>query len=119
MAIYKTMTEKYNNKTNRYFIDACDRLAREFCKTLDVSVHPEDSWWVSYGSVFAFQCGEMFTNAEEMMLAIEHKMTYEEWAEWYWEWIRSDDNGNPLPGRINLNSWLRGARYNDDKEKEQ
>lgn len=108
----------FTNTTNQHFIHACDLLALEFCRTLDVAYNSADCWWIDYGIGFAFQAGEMFADAGDMMLAIEHHMTYDQWAEWYWEWIKYDDNGNPLPGRINLNSWLMGARYNNDKEKE-
>lgn len=110
---------KSKNTTNQRFIHACDLLALEFCRTLDVAYDDADCWWVSYGNVFAFQAGEMFTNTEDMMLAIERRMTYEQWAAWYWQWVATDDDGDELPHRVNLNSWLMGARYNDDKEKEQ
>lgn len=116
--LYENEDHKFHNSFNCHFINACDQLAKEFCKTLDVSDHPGDAFWISYGVTFAFQCFEIFVNAEEMMLVIEHKMTYADFSEWYWEWVECDDDGNPLPGRISLNSWLMGARYNNDKEKE-
>lgn len=101
---------KFRNPVNGIFIRACGTLAKEFCDTLGVSDHKDDIHWVSYGNVFSFVGGEMFTNAEDVMLAIEHKMTYEEWAEWYYQWTDTDSDGNPLPNRVNLRSWLMGAR---------
>lgn len=101
---------KFSNPVNGIFIRACGTLAREFCETLGVSDHDSDIYWVSYGNVFSFVGGDMFTNAEDMMLAIEHKMTYEEWAEWYWQWTDTDDDGHQLPNRVNLRSWLSGLR---------
>lgn len=102
--------DKFSNPVNGIFIRACGTLAREFCETLGVSDHDSDIYWVSYGNVFSFVGGDMFTNAEDMMLAIEHKMTYEEWAEWYYQWTDTDDDSHQLPNRVNLRSWLRGLR---------
>ena len=104
------MTEKFTNCINLAFINACDKLALHFCSTLGVSASSSDTWWVSYGSLFCFLGGEMFINAEDMMLVIEHRMTWEDFSEWYWQWNDMDKDGNPLPNRVNLNSWLMGAR---------
>lgn len=106
------MTEKFTNRINLAFINDCDELALHFCSTLGVSPSSDDTWWVSYGGLFAFQCGEMFINAEDMMRVVEHRMTWEDFSEWYSQWTDydSDGNGNPLPNRVNLNSWLMGAR---------
>ena len=95
--------QKFSHIANVTFISACDNLAREFCDTLGISHRSDDCWWVSYGSVFAFQCGEMFTNAEDMMLVVEHRLTWEQWSEFYDQWTNSENH-------INLNSWLMGAR---------
>lgn len=97
------MIEKFTNSVNRDFMAACDRLAAHFCSTLGISASSDDVWWVSYGNVFAFQCGEMYTNAEDMMLVIEHRMTWEDYLEFYGQWIESEHH-------INLNSWLMGLR---------
>lgn len=104
------MIEKFTNSVNRDFMAACDRLAAHFCSTLGISASSSDAWWVSYGGLFAFQCGEMFIHAEDMMRVIEHRMTWEAFSEWYYQWNDMDKDGNPLPGRVNLNSWLMGAR---------
>lgn len=109
--------DKYVNPVNRHFVNACDLLAHEFCKALGLGWGPSDCWWVAYGGVYAFQGGEMFADAADMMLAVEHRMTYDEWCAWYREWVATDDDGNPLPGRINLDSWLMGARYRMDTDK--
>lgn len=101
---------KFKKLANRRFAASCERLAQAFCKTLDVTYHPDDCWWVSYGGVFAFQGGEMFADAGDMMLAIEFNMTYEQWSEFYDQWVNSE-------GKINLNSWLMGARCTDKTRK--
>lgn len=104
------MTEKFKNRINLTYINACNKLALHFCSTLGVSPSSDDTWWVSYGGLFAFQCGEMFIHAEDMMRVIEHRMTWEDFSEWYSQWTDYDSDGNPLPNRVSLNSWLMGAR---------
>lgn len=103
--------KEFDNPINKHFINACELLAQEFCKTLDVSYHKDDCHWVDYGNTFAFQAGEMFIDACDMMLVVENKMDYDAFSEWYYQWIAYDEKtGEPLPHRINLNSWLMGAR---------
>lgn len=77
------MIEKFTNSVNRDFMAACDRLAAHFCSTLGISASSSDAWWASYGGLFAFQCGEMFIHAEDMMRVIEHRMTWEDYIEFY------------------------------------
>ncbi len=95
--------EDYRQLANVNFIRACEGLARAFCDQLDISHRPENVWWIDYGGTFAFNCGEMFVNAADMMLVVEHKLTWEQFSEFYDQWVSSE-------GRINLNSWLMGAR---------
>lgn len=104
------MTEKFKNRINLTYINACNKLALHFCSTLGVSPSSDDTWWVSYGGLFAFQCVEMFIHAEDMMRVIEHRMTWEDFSDWYSQWTDYDSDGNPLPNRVSLNSWLMGAR---------
>ena len=52
-----------------------------------------------------------FLSPEDMVRIIEHRMTYDEYAEWR--------NANLDNGRyINLKSWLMGARHEMFKEEE-
>lgn len=108
--------DDFKNPVVRHFANACDLLAHEFCKRLGLDWGPGDCWWVAYGDVFAFQGGEMFASLADMALAVEHGMNFDEWSAWYWEWVKTDDDGNPMPGRINLNSWLMGARHKDNTD---
>ena len=103
------MKKQYQHPVNKLFASACDILATEFCRTLGISDSPGDIYWISYGNVLSFLGGDMFTNAEDMMLVIENEMSWDDYSEWYWQWIDADD-GNPLPNHVNLNSWLMGAR---------
>lgn len=99
------------------FKNACDVLGVAFCRQLDVSSHKDDAWWVDYGSTFAFGAGEMFVSAEEMMLVLEHNMTYDDFSDWYWRWCDFDPKTcERKPGRINLRSWLMGARYDNEDD---
>lgn len=105
------------------FKTACDDLAKAFCKQMDVDY--KDSWWVGEvpGDIFCFLVGEMFTNATDMVLAIEHKMSFDEFYAFYQQWTDHDfDTGEPNPNSVNLRSWIMGARpklLNDkDNDKE-
>lgn len=95
---------------SRAFLSACEGLAEAFCRQLGVSGGRDDAWWITPGEMFAFQAGQMFTGAEEMLLALEHGMDYGAWSEWYWQWTECGDDGGRRPGSINLRSWLMGAR---------
>lgn len=35
--------KEFDNPINKHFINACELLAQEFCKTLDVSYHKDES----------------------------------------------------------------------------
>lgn len=97
------------------FKTACDELAEAFCGQLGVD--HRDSWWVAdvHGDVFCFLAGEMFTNCEDMVLAIEHRLTFDEFHDFYQQWTDHDfETGEPNPNAINLRSWIRGARPKTD-----
>lgn len=105
------MTQKHRHKASIAFISACEQLARAFCDTLGISRHSDGCWWVDYGGTFAFQCGEMFAGAEDMMLVIENGMSWEDFVEWYYQFYDFDhETLEQKPNRINLRSWLMGAR---------
>lgn len=100
------------------FKTACNDLAKAFCKQMDVDY--KDSWWVAdeQGGVFCFLDGEMFTNCEDMVLTIEHRLSFDEFYAFYQQWIDHDfETGEPNPNSVNLRSWIKGARPKDLKDK--
>lgn len=103
------------------FRHACTMLAFAFLHHFGLSDSPDGAWWVGDepGDVFCFQGGDMFTNTPDMVLALEHKLSWEEWREWYWQAIETDENMNPLPNRINLRSWIMGARPKENQTSKQ
>lgn len=105
------MKKQYQHPVNKLFASACDILATEFCRTLGISDSPDDIYWISYGNVLSFLGGEMFINAEDMLLVIESGMEWDDFSEWYWQWNDFDhETFEQKPDRVNLRSWLMGAR---------
>ena len=93
------------------FKNACDELARQVNHCLFED--SRDFFWVAdcVGGSCVFDDTDFLTPAE-MVLILEHHLTYDEYAEWR--------DANLDDGRyINIKSWLMGARhYMLDKEKE-
>lgn len=104
------MSKPQQTAVTKMFRAACDMLAKEFCKQLVVSDDPDDAWWISYGTAFAFMAGEMFVDAEEMTLTIENGLDYDSFSKWYWQWHDYEGHGIRKPGRVNLRSWIMVAR---------
>lgn len=101
------------NAIKRY-VTACDELAVMFLGQLGLSDRKDyDWWWIEEpsGGILAFNAGEMFLNVEDVIRVIEAAMDYDSFMEWYGQWIDYDfDTGERKPHRINLRSWLMGAR---------
>lgn len=96
------------------YSDSCDRLARMFLEQLGMPDRKDyDWWWIDYpaGGMMTFNAGELFIAMEDIILAVEHAIGHDEFMEWYWQWNGHDfETGEPNPGRINMRSWLMGAR---------
>lgn len=97
------------------FRHACTMLAFAFLHHFKLSDSPDDAWWVGDepGDTFCFNGGDMFTNTTDMVLALEHNLTWKEWCRWYDAWTDKE-------GKINLRSWIMGARpehLNNNKTK--
>ncbi len=95
------------------FHKACNALAALVNKQLFADPDdPEDTgrtfYWIGdeIGGVCDYDDCDCL-NPTDMVLIVEHKMSYDEYAEWRNALLdRKDDE--PI---INLESWLRGARY--------
>ena len=92
------------------FHNACNLLATLVNEQL---FDGSRSWfWIGddVGGICDFEETD-FLSPEDMVRIIEHRMTYDEYAEWR--------NANLDNGRyINLKSWLMGARHEMFKEEE-
>lgn len=88
------------------FKNACDELARQVNHCLF-----EDScdwYWVANRVGGSCDFGDTdFLTPEEMVLILEHHLTYDEYADW------RDANINNIErkGFINLKSWIMGCRH--------
>lgn len=90
----------------------CQQLAVQFLWQLELSDAPDDYWWVADepGGVLCFMGGEIFVGMEEIILTLRHRLDFDTFHKWYSQWVATDFNGNMLPNRINLRSWINGAR---------
>lgn len=86
---------------------AADELAVIFLRQLGFGEEKGPHWWWvsdTAKDILCFNNGELYVSPEDMMLTIEHGLTFEQFDEWYWQWVEID-------GRcINLRSWIKGAR---------
>lgn len=90
------------------FWDACERLVEVTNKQLFGGIR--QTYWI--GGVCGGLCGfgTDFLSPEEMVLIIQYEVTYEQYVEW-----REANLANE--SKINLQSWLKGARHSMQKDK--
>lgn len=88
--------------------DACERLVEITNKQLFEG--SRQTYWI--GGVCGGLCGfgTDFLSPEEMVLIIQYEVTYEQYVEW-----REANLANE--SKINLQSWLKGARHSMQKDK--
>ena len=89
--------------------DACERLVKITNKQLFDGFR--STYWIGgvCGGLCCFDDTD-FLSPEEMALIIRHEVTYEQYAEW-----REANFANER--KINLQSWLKGARHSMQKDK--
>lgn len=82
----------------------CDTYAQLLIEKL--GLRKECSFWVSdeIGGTFAY--GDYYyLNMEEIVMLVDNCIGYDEFDEWYSQWTDFDKEN-----RINLSSWIMGAR---------
>lgn len=82
----------------------CDEYRLRLCNQLGISI--SDTYWIGdrIGGVLDIQ--SYYTiDMDEIRYIVDSSMTFEDFEEWY-EQLANMDNAN----RINLRSWLMGAR---------
>lgn len=93
-----------------FFHETCNALAGEVNRQL--FDNSRNIYWV--GEVIGGTCyfdDIDFLSPEDMVLIIEHGLTYDEYAEWRDANINSDKY-------INLRSWLKGCRHDMLKQED-
>lgn len=82
----------------------CDTYAQRLIEQL--GLRKDDAYWVSdeIGGTFAYG-DNYFLNMEEIVLLVDNCIGYDEFDEWYSQWTDFEREN-----RINLRSWLMGAR---------
>lgn len=90
----------------------CEAYAQRLCAQLGF-MNREDAYWIGDepGGVLAVGIDAYFLNMETVVLVVDNAMSYEDFDEWYIQWTDYDmETWEPKPNRINLESWLKGAR---------
>lgn len=92
------------NTLHKAYESVCDTYAQRLIEQL--GLNKDESYWVSdeIGGTFAYgDC--YFLNMEEIVLLVDNCIGYDEFNEWYCQWTDFEREN-----RINLRSWLMGAR---------
>lgn len=89
----------------------CEAYAQRLCAQLGF-MNSDDAYWVGDERGGTLQLSDnYFLGMEDIVLIVDNAMSYEDFDEWYTQWIDYDmEAGEPKPNRINLWSWLKGAR---------
>ena len=107
-------------KTLRAAYDAvCEAYAQRFLAMLGF-MNRDESYWISDfpGGVLAVGIDYYFVGMEEIVLAVDNAMSENEFDEWYQQWTDFDEEAMlSKPNRVNLQSWLMGARPDNDNTK--
>ncbi|HAB41831.1 MAG TPA: hypothetical protein DCE24_08240 [Porphyromonadaceae bacterium] len=107
----KTLRAAYNA--------VCEAYAQRFLAMLGFK-NRDESYWISDfpGGVLAVGIGYYFVGMEEIVLAVDNAMSENEFDEWYQQWTDFDEEAMlSKPNRVNLQSWLMGARPDNDNTK--
>ncbi|WP_289188692.1 MULTISPECIES: hypothetical protein [Bacteroidales] len=89
----------------------CEAYAQRLLAQLGF-MNRDDSYWVGneIGGVLAVGINDYFLCMEEIVQIVDNAMSYEEFYAWYRQWM---ETFGPKQERINLRSWLKGARPNN------
>lgn len=90
----------------------CEAYAQRLCAQLGFP-NRDDAYWIGdeAGGTLAIGIDRYFLGMEDIVLAVDNAMGRGDFDEWYTQWTDSDlETGIPNPRRINLYSWLKGAR---------
>lgn len=92
------------NTLHKAYEAVCDTYAQRLIEQL--GLRKDDAYWVldEVGDVFAFG-DNYFLNMEEIGLLVDNCIGYDEFDEWYSQWTDFEKEN-----RINLRSWIMGAR---------
>lgn len=97
---------------HKAYEEVCDTYAQRLIEQLDLN--KDDAYWVSdeIGGTFAYS-DSYFLGMEDIVLLVDNSFGYDEFNEWYFQYTDFDSDKK----RINLRSWLMGARPEMFKDK--
>lgn len=108
--LIKSIRTSTPNTLHKAYETVCETYAQRLIEQL--GLNKDDAYWVSdeIGSTFAYG-DNYFLNMEEIVLLVDNGIDFDEFNEWYEQWTDFDSDN-----RINLRSWLMGARPGMFKE---
>lgn len=98
------------SRLHDFYETVCDTYAQRLIGQLELNY--DEAYWVSneIGEVFAY--GDFyFLRMSEIILLVDNGIGFDEFNEWYNQWTDFDRDN-----RINLRSWIMGARPEIFKE---
>lgn len=108
-------TEELMGKTNKQIVRAFDKACNELAEAVNQQLFEGCRDWYWIGDLIGGVCdfdGCDALNAETMRLILAEEVTYEQYSEWLEAGLdyNRDKEGDEQRW-INLQSWLKGARY--------
>lgn len=81
----------------------CEEYRLRLCNQFGISY--SDTYWIVDRVGGELDINSFYViDMDELRYIVDHSMTFEDFEEWYEQWMYTDEN------RINLRSWLMGAR---------
>ena len=93
------------------FENICDEYRLRLCNQFGISY--SDTYWIvdRVGGVLDIQ-SYYAIDMDELRYIVDHSMSFEDFEEWYEQWMDTENEN-----RINIRSWLIGARPELFKDK--
>ncbi len=109
--VAKTIKESCPDMLHDFYNIVCDTYAQRLIEQFDLN--KEESYWVSneIGVTLAYS-DYYFISMDEVVLLVDNLVSFAEFVEWYEQWTDFDSDN-----RINLRSWIMGARPGIFKKK--
>lgn len=99
----------------KFYEASCETYAQRLIEQL--GLNKDEAYWVSDEIGGTFTYGDWyFLNMEEIVLLVDNCIGFDEFDEWYSQWTDFERES-----RINLRSWIMGARpgmFNEGEKNE-
>lgn len=99
-----------SNMLRKFYDTVCETYKQHLCEQLEVT----DAYWIGDEVGGCLDINGYYTiNMSEIVLLVDNGIGFDEFNEWYEQWTDFDRDN-----RINLRSWIMGARPGIFKKRE-